>query len=106
MPTELFWFVCNDSNVLPVTNEVLSLIVALAALLLFRVEYNLSAVVSGIPVFLSGKISELFFIGVTTRQRFIIGWEKIHKAEMIQSTVKEFVQIQDSSLTWDESAVV
>ena len=132
IPTKLFWFVCNDSNVLPVTNEVfimlwkivfivIFLIVALAAILLFRVEYNLSAVVSSIAVFLSGKISELFFTGVTTGQSFI-GWEKIRKAKMIQSAVKEFAPKQetpattktkpqsedvvDSSHAWHETSIV
>lgn len=104
----LFWFVCNERNVLPVTNEicfmlrnivfiVIFLIVALSAILLFKVTYNLSAVVSSIAVFLSGKISEMFFTGVTTGYSFS-GWEKIEKGKLIKDAVQEFIDQKEEPL--------
>ena len=68
---------------------VIFLIVALAAILLFKMTYNSSAVVSSIAVFLSGRISEVFFTGVTAGQSFS-GWEKLRKREMILSAIKHY----------------
>lgn len=90
--------------------------VALAAILLFKVASNSSAIVSSIAVFLSGKMSEVFFTGVTTGNNFS-GWEKIRKNKMIQTAVIDFVQpkestgtprgqgVLDSSPTWYETPV-
>ena len=101
IPTELFNIVCNENGVLPFAKEiflmlrnivfiVIFLIVALAAILLFKVTYNSSAVVSSIAVFLSGKMSEVFFTGVTAGHSFS-GWEKLRKREMIQSAIRDFM---------------
>lgn len=100
IPRKLFRFVCNEKDVLPFANEifvmlmnivfiVIFLIVALAAILLFKMTYNSSAVVSSIAVFLSGRISEVFFTGVTAGQSFS-GWEKLCKREMILSAIKHY----------------
>ena len=110
IPTELFWFVCNEYRVLPIANEIFSMLcnvlailtflsIALAAIFLFKVAYTSSAVVSTIAVFVSGKISEMFFSGVTTRYS-ISGWEKIRKKESIQLAVEEFHKKKFSSQSY------
>ena len=107
IPTALFWFVCNKRRVLPIADEVFLMLcsvlailmflsIALAAIFLFKVAYTSSAVVSTIAVFVSGKISEMFFSRVTTGYS-ISGWEKIRKKESIQLAVEEFQNIYFSS---------
>lgn len=109
IPRELFRFVCDEKNVLPFANEifvmlmnivfiVIFLIVALAAILLFKMTYNSSAVVSSIAVFLSGRISEVFFTGVTAGQRFS-GWEKLRKGEMILSAIRDYRSLPETPET-------
>lgn len=87
--------------------------VALAAILLFKVASNSSAIVSSFAVFLSGKMSEVFFTGVTTGNNFS-GWEKIRKNKMIQTAVMQPKEstgtprgqgVLDSSPTWYETPV-
>lgn len=63
--------------------------IALAAIFLFKVEYNSSTIVSSVAVFVSGKISETFFSRVTTGDS-ITGWERVRKKEIIQRAVREF----------------
>ena len=101
IPTDLFWFVCNTSKVLPVANELcrmlwkviailVFLVIALSAIFLFNVVlYDSSAIVSTIAVFVSGRLSEVFFSQVTTGYSFS-GWERLRKKEMIRSAVVEF----------------
>lgn len=107
IPTALFLFVCNKRRVLPIADEVFLMLcnvlailmflsIALAAIFLFKVAYTSSAVVSTIAVFVSGKISEMFFSRVTTGYS-ISGWEKIRKKESIQLAVEEFQNIYFSS---------
>lgn len=104
IPIDLFWFVCNKCTVLPVANEVcrmlwnivailIFLIIALSAIFLFQVAYTSSAIVSTIAVFVSGKMSEVFFSKVTTGYSFS-GWEKLRTKEMIGSAVEKYVNIQ------------
>ena len=111
IPRELSRFVCDEKNVLPFANEIFGmlmnivfiiifLIVALAAILLFKMTYNSSAVVSSIAVFLSGRISEVFFTGVTTGQRFS-GWEKLRKREMILSAIRDYRSVPETRETRD-----
>ena len=89
--------------VLPVANEfcrmlwnmfaiLIFLLIALSAIFLFQVAYNSSAIVSTIAVFLSGKLSEVFFSKVTTGYSFS-GWEKLRTKEMIGNAVKKFIKI-------------
>lgn len=96
IPTKLFWCVCNDS----IANEICAMLckmvailiflsIALAAIFLFKVEYNSSTIVSSVAVFVSGKISETFFSRVTTGDS-ITGWERVRKKEIIQRAVREF----------------
>ena len=101
IPTDLFWFVCNTYKVLPVANELcrmlwnviailVFLVIALSAILLFNVVlYDSSAIVSTIAVFVSGRLSEVFFSQVTTGYSFS-GWERLLKKERIRSAVVEF----------------
>ena len=100
IPIDLFWKVCNYYQVLPLTYEVfvmlrnivfilVFLIVALTGILLFKVVYNSSAIISSVAVFLSGKFSEMFFTGVTTGFTFS-GWQKICKEKMIARAVEEY----------------
>ncbi len=104
IPIDLFWFVCNECNVLPVANEVcrmlwnivtilIFLIIALSAIFLFQVAYSSSAIVSTIAVFVSGKMSEVFFSKVTTGYSFG-GWEKLRTKEMIGSAVVKFITVK------------
>lgn len=101
IPTDLFWFVCNTSKVLPFANELcrllwnviailVFLVIALSAIFLFNVVlYDSSAIVSTIAVFVTGRLSEVFFSQVTTGYSFS-GWERLRKKEMIRSAVVEF----------------
>lgn len=101
IPTDLFWFVCNTSKVLPFANELcrmlwnviailVFLVIALSAIFLFNVVlYDSSAIVSTIAVFVTGRLSEVFFSHVTTGYSFS-GWERLRKKEMIRSAVVEF----------------
>lgn len=101
IPTDLFWFVCNTYKVLPVANELcrmlwnviailVFLVIALSAIFLFNVVlYDSSAIVSTIAVFVSGRLSEVFFSQVTTGYSFS-GWERLRKKQMIRSAVVEF----------------
>lgn len=110
IPTDLFWFVCNKYKVLPVANELcrmlwnviailVFLVIALSAIFLFNVAlYNSSAIVSTIAVFVSGKLSEVFFSQVTTGYSFS-GWEKLRKKEMIRSAVTEFNNQTGTTMT-------
>ena len=97
IPAELFWLVSD--RVLPISKEILSLFskilaivvflsVALTAILLFKVTYGASVIVTTISVFISGKFSELFFTGLTKGSNFV-GWEKIQLKEAIASVVQE-----------------
>ena len=87
IPIVCFWKICYDFEVLPVAYEfflmlrnivfiVVFLIVASTAILLYKVVHNSSVLMSSVAVFLSGKLSETFFIGVTADYSFI-GWERI-----------------------------
>ena len=100
IPIALFLFICNERRVLPISNEVFVMLcnvlailiflsIALAAIFLFKEAFTLSAIVSSITVFVSGKISEMFFSRVTTGYN-ISGWEKIRKKESIRLAVKKF----------------
>ncbi|PFX18743.1 hypothetical protein AWC38_SpisGene16888 [Stylophora pistillata] len=66
-----------------------SLDLYLAAIFLFKVEYNSSTIVSSIAVFVSGKISEVFFSRVTTGNN-ITGWERVLEKQKIRDAVREF----------------
>lgn len=100
IPIDLFWKVCNYYRVLPLAYEVFVMLrnivfilvfltIALTAILLFKVVYDSSAIVTSVAVFLSGKLSEMFFTGVTTGYSFS-GWEKIWKVETIARAVREY----------------
>ena len=93
IPKKLFWSICKDS----VANEICAMLckmvailiflsIALAAIFLFKVEYNSSTVVSSIAVFVSGKTSEMFFSRVTTGNN-ITRWKRIGKKDIIQPPV-------------------
>ncbi|XP_022801447.1 uncharacterized protein LOC111339126 [Stylophora pistillata] len=96
IPKKLFWSICKDS----VANEICAMLckmvailiflsIALAAIFLFKVEYNSSTIVSSIAVFVSGKISEVFFSRVTTGNN-ITGWERVLEKQKIRDAVREF----------------
>ncbi|KAK2551062.1 hypothetical protein P5673_028124, partial [Acropora cervicornis] len=71
---------------------VVFLIVASTAILLFKVVHNSSVIMSSVAVFLSGKLSETFFIGVTADYSFI-GWEKICLEKKIaRAIIKEYMK--------------
>ncbi|XP_068743032.1 uncharacterized protein [Montipora capricornis] len=103
IPIVCFWKVCNDFEVLPVVYEfflmlrnivfiVVFLIVALTAILLFKVVHNSSVIMSSVAVFLSGKLSETFLIGVTADYSFI-GWERICLEKKIaRAIIKEYMK--------------
>ncbi|XP_067018843.1 uncharacterized protein [Acropora muricata] len=103
IPIVCFWKICNDFEVLPVVYEiflmlrnivfiVVFLIVASTAILLFKVVHNSSVIMSSVAVFLSGKLSETFFIGVTADYNFI-GWEKICLEKKIARAIfKEYMK--------------
>lgn len=65
------------------------LIVVLIGILLFKVVYNLLVIILSVVVFLSGKIFEMFFIGVMIGFIFS-GWQKICKEKMIVCVVEEY----------------
>lgn len=111
IPTKLFWCVCNDS----IANEICAMLckmvailiflsIALAAIFLFKVEYNSSTIVSSVAVFVSGKISETFFSRVTIGDN-ITGWERVRKKEIIQRAVREFDGERDVYAKGDLSMV-
>ena len=103
IPIVCFWKICNDFEVLPVVYEiflmlrnivfiVVFLIVATTAILLFKVVHNSSVIMSSVAVFVSGKLSETFFIGVTADYYFI-GWEKICLEKKIARAIfKEYMK--------------
>ena len=81
--TEMFRLFCRILAI------VVFLSVALTAIRLFKVTYGASAIIPTISVFISGKVSELFFTGVTTGSSFA-GLEKIHLREEIKGLVKSY----------------
>ena len=96
-------------GVLPIANEICAMLcnvvailiflcVALAAIFLFKVAYNSSAIVSTVAVFVSGKISEMFFNRFTTGCN-INGWERVRKKHMIRLAVEKFIQTRVASQT-------
>lgn len=81
--TEMFRLFCRILAI------VVFLSVALTAILLFKVTYGASAIIPTISVFISGKVSELFFTGVTTGSSFV-GLEKIHLEKEIKRLVGSY----------------
>ena len=76
------------------------LVIALSAIFLFNVVlYDSSARVSTIAVFVSGRLSEVFFSQVTTGYSFS-GWERLCKKEMIRSAFVEFNTQTGTAMDW------
>ena len=115
IPKDLFWYVCDDHKVLPRANEfcrilwnivaiLIFLLIALSAIFLFKVAYNSSAIVSTIAVFVSGKMSEVFFSRVTTGYSFI-GWKKLRTKDKIRSAIKEYLREKGNASTTKRQGV-
>lgn len=90
--TEMFRLICRILAI------VIFLSVALTAILLFQITYGASALVPTISVFISGKVSELFFTGITTGSSFV-GLEKNHLEKEIAHLVKKPKKNLDTSGT-------
>ena len=101
IPEKLFMFVSEE--VLPISNEIFLLFckilaivvflsIALTAILLFKVTYGASVIVSTISVFISGEFSERIFAGITQESCFD-GWEKIRLKEKINKAIQEYRSI-------------
>ena len=105
IPEDLFWHICGEKSeskykVLQIRPEVyrmlrhmvlilIFLFLALCAIIFLRTTYSVSAVVSTIAVFVSGKIPGLFFKGLTTENKFSGATKSVMMAK-IEEAVKEY----------------
>ena len=100
IPTELFWFVCDESEVFPVINEIcvmlgnmaiicFSAFFALAAIFFGNSSYQISTVASTIAVFVSCKIPMLLLSEMENVNWK--GWEKIRMNRKIKEAVEYFI---------------
>ena len=99
IPTEVFWYVCNESEVLPVWPEMfrmfgnvtvifLSAFFALSIILFGTNKYQIPTVASTIAVFVCGKFPMLFLREM--HKLNFIGWRKIERKEKVKESVREF----------------
>lgn len=100
IPTEVFWYVCNESKVLPVWVEMLRLFssiaviflcafFALSAIFFGTYRYQIPTVASTVAVFVGGNIPMLFVREI--HKLNLCGWKKIKRKEKIKKSVREFI---------------
>ncbi len=100
IPTEVFWYVCNESKVLPVWVEMLRLFssiaviflcafFALSAIFFGTYTYQIPTVASTVAVFVGGNIPMLFVREI--HKLNLCGWKKIKRKEKIKKSVREFI---------------
>ena len=110
IPEDLFWHICGQKSkpehkVLPIRPEIfrmlrnmalilIFLFLALCSIIFFGHTYNISAVVSTIAVFVSGKIPGLFFKSLTKEKTFK-GATKIRMMTKIEEAVKDYIKIRN-----------
>ena len=66
------------------------LLLAVTTIVFFGEEYNNSPLISAAAVLLSGKIPDMFFRGLSKREKFQ-GWDKIQKEMEIEKAVNDFM---------------
>ena len=100
IPTNLFWDVSDE--VLPVSTEiclmlrdmaviVTFLFLTISSIIFFRNEYEISALVSTIAVFISGAIPSLF-LKVLTRWKSFSGWRRVLLEREIKAAVRKYAR--------------
>ncbi len=100
IPSEVFWYVCNECKVLPVWTEMfrmfcsivvifLSAFFALSAIFFGTNTYQIPTVASTVAVFVSGKLPMLFI-----REMHISNFsdpKKIDRKQKVKESVREFI---------------
>ena len=101
IPKRLFWYVCDESKVLPVSNEFcfmfrdmaiifISAFFALSSIFFGSDSYTIPPVASTITVFVSGTIPML----ILRRMDQFNGWKKIKAKRQIKNAVGGFIKHQ------------